>query len=77
MGSNQGTPGCGRRRFPEPRLLKKHPVAVSRWVADAARQRVEDPGYTEKLEALDKALDDWALKAHEEGDLAVTTLNQE
>ena len=67
----------GQRAGQLAKLLKKHPVAVSRWVADATRQRIEDPGYTEELDALDKALNDWALKAHEKGNLAVTTPNQE
>lgn len=34
----------GQRAWQLATLLGKHPVAVSRWVSDAARQRSVDPG---------------------------------
>lgn len=37
--------------------LGKHPVAVSRWVSEAARRRREDPEFADKLRLLDEALD--------------------
>lgn len=51
-------------------LLRKHPVAVSRWVSDAARRRQEDPAFAEKIEALDEALTMWAAEASAVGNLA-------
>jgi len=51
-------------------LLSKHPVAVSRWVSDAARRRQEDPAFAEKIEALDEALTIWAAEASARGNLA-------
>jgi hypothetical protein len=52
-------------------LLNKHPVAVSRWVADAARQRTEDPGFSKQMETLDEALSDWVLEAYARGKFAI------
>jgi putative transposase len=53
------------------KLLNKHPVAVSRWVTDAARQRTEDPRYSERMDALDEAVNDWALEAYARGEFAI------
>lgn len=53
------------------KLLNRHPVAVSRWVAHAARQRTEDPGYSEWMDALDEAVNDWALEAYARGEFAI------
>jgi len=51
-------------------LLRKHPVAVSRWVADAAKQRSEEPAFGKTMDELDEALSAWALKACERGELS-------
>ncbi len=53
------------------RLLNKHPVAVRRWVADAARQRTEDPRYSERMDALGEALSEWALEADARGEFTI------
>jgi hypothetical protein len=37
-------------------LLEKHTVAVSRWVAEAARQRQDAAGYEEEMKSLDERL---------------------
>lgn len=52
-------------------LLNKHPVAVSRWVSDAARQRIEDPRYSEEMDTLDQELSEWALDAYAKGEFAI------
>ena len=52
-------------------LLNKHPVAVSRWVSDAARQRQEEPAFGEEMENLDKVLSAWALDAYKRGEFAL------
>jgi hypothetical protein len=52
-------------------LLNKHPVAVSRWVADAARLRQDEPAFAEEIESLDKALSLWALDAQRRGEFAL------
>ena len=52
-------------------LLNKHPVAVSRWVSDAARQRQEEPAFGEEMENLDEVLSAWALDAHKRGEFAL------
>ena len=54
--------------------LDKHPVAVSRWVADAARQRDVDDGFVEQMDRLDEELSVWALAALASGALASTEL---
>ena len=51
-------------------LLNKHPVAVSRWVSDAARQRREEAGFGERMDRLDEALSAWTLEAYERGKFA-------
>ncbi len=51
-------------------LLKKHPVAVSRWVSDAARQRREEPVFGHMMDELDEALSAWALEACRRGEFA-------
>ena len=51
-------------------LLDKHAVAVSRWVAHAARERADDPGLEEKMRDLDRQLSQWALAARAGGRLA-------
>ena len=48
-------------------LLEKHTVAVSRWVAEAARQRQDSPEYEEEMKSLDEKLSNWALDAQERG----------
>jgi putative transposase len=53
------------------KLLNKHPVAVSRWVAEAARRRTEDPGFSRQMDGLDEALSDWALEAYARGEFAI------
>jgi len=50
-------------------LLNKHPVAVSRWVSDAARRRQEDRAFEEELDNVDQALSVWALDALKRGEL--------
>jgi len=52
-------------------LLNKHPVAVSRWVADAARLRHDKPAFAEEIESLDKALSSWAVDAQRRGEFAL------
>ena len=52
-------------------MLSKHPVAVSRWVSDAARQRKEDPAFSEEMEALDEALSNRALDPYARGEFAI------
>lgn len=37
----------------------------------AARQRTEDPGYSERMDALDEAVNDWALEAYARGEFAI------
>ena len=36
-------------------LLNKHPVAVSRWVSDAARRRQEEPAFGEEMKTSTKS----------------------
>ena len=48
-------------------LLNKHTVAVSRWVAEAARQRQRDSEYEEEMNRLDEQLSIWALDAQARG----------
>jgi hypothetical protein len=50
-------------------LLEKHPVAVSRWVAEVARGRLVDPGIEERTR-LDQALSIRALAAQSNGVLS-------
>ena len=50
-------------------LLDKHPVAVSRWVAQAARERADDLGFEQKMSDLDEQLSQWALAARAAGKL--------
>jgi predicted transcriptional regulator len=56
-------------------LLEKHPVAVSRWVAEAARARQVDPGIEESMTKLDAELSSWALTARANGALAPRELS--
>jgi hypothetical protein len=51
-------------------VLEKHPVAVSRWVAEAACERQEDPVIEEKMTRLDEELSRWALAAQARGELS-------
>lgn len=51
-------------------LLNKHPVAVSRWVSDSARQRQEVSAFGVAMDKRDEALSGWALEASKRGDLA-------
>ena len=48
-------------------LLNKHTVAVSRWVAEAARRRQGDTEYEEEMKHLDEQLSIWALDAQARG----------
>jgi len=57
-------------------LLEKHTVAVSRWVAEAARQRQAAPEYEEEIKRLDEKLSNWALDAYERGLLEPRNLNK-
>ena len=52
-------------------LLNKHPVAISRWVSDVARQRHDEPAIAEEVESLDKALNSCALDAQRRGEFAL------
>jgi len=52
-------------------VLEKHPVAVSRWVAEAARVRQVDPVIEEKMTRLDEELSKWALAALARGELSI------
>jgi len=54
-------------------MLEKHTVAVSRWVAEAARERQADPGFAEKMSWLDEELSNWALDTLERGTLEPRT----
>lgn len=51
-------------------VLEKHPVAVSRWVAEVARERQADPLIEEKMTRLDEELSRWALAAQGRGELS-------
>lgn len=51
-------------------LLEKHPVAVSRWVTEAPRGRLVDPGVEERMTRLDQALSIRALAAQSNGVLS-------
>lgn len=51
-------------------LLEKHPVAVSRWVTEAARGRLVDAGIEEGMTRLDEELSTWALAAQSSGALS-------
>jgi hypothetical protein len=51
-------------------LLNKHPVAVSRWVSDSAKQRREEPAFGKAMDQLDEALSALALEAHKRGEFA-------
>ena len=57
-------------------LLDKHPVAVSRWVTDAARRRYADSGFEGQMEHLDEELSIWALTASKGGLLSPRTPNR-
>ena len=57
-------------------LLEKHPVAVSRWVAEAARARQFDPGIEKKMTRLDEELSTWALAVQSGGALAPRELGK-
>ena len=52
-------------------MFNKHPVVVSRWVSDAARQRQEEPTFGEKMDNLDEVLSAWALDAYKRGEFAL------
>ena len=57
-------------------LLEKHTVAVSRWVAEAARQRQAAPEFEEEMKRLDEKLSNWAVDAHARGLLEPQSLNK-
>jgi len=57
-------------------LLEKHPVAVSRWVAEVARARQADAEIEEKMTGLDEKLSEWALAAQASGALAPRNLSK-
>ena len=48
-------------------LLEKHTVALSRWVAEAARQRQSTPEFEGEMNRLDEKLSNWALDARARG----------
>jgi REP element-mobilizing transposase RayT len=52
-------------------VLDKHPVAVSRWVAEVAGRRQKDRLIDEKMTKLDEALSRWALDAQARGELSI------
>jgi len=64
-----GVERWGQRAGQPAANLNKHPVAVSRWVSEAARQRQEYRGFQRKIDDLDEALGKWALRACPLGDL--------
>jgi hypothetical protein len=66
-----GVERWGQRAGQLAALLNKHPVAVSRWVSDAARQRQEEPEFGEEMDNLDEAVSAWALDAYERGEFAL------
>jgi putative transposase len=66
-----GVERWGQRAGQLAALLNKHPVAVSRWVSDAARQRQEEPAFGEEMENLDEVLSAWALDAYKRGEFAL------
>ena len=66
-----GVERWGQRAGQLAALLNKHPVAVSRWVSDAARQRQEEAVFGQETENLDEALSAWALDAYERGEFAL------
>ena len=51
-------------------LLAEHPVAVSRWVAEAVRRRTDEADFGEQMARPDEGLSKWALAALENGSLA-------
>jgi len=63
----------GKRAGKLATLLDKHTVAVSRWVADAARGRHTDPEYAQKLLWLDEELSKRTLSAQAKGEPASVT----
>ena len=65
-----GVERWGQRAGQLAELLNKHPVAVSRWVSDAARCRQDAPPFGEEMDNLDEALSAWALGAFKRGELA-------
>lgn len=65
-----GVERWGQRAGRLAELLNKHPVAVSRWVADAARRRQEDRAFEKEMDNVDQALSAWALNALRRGELA-------
>ncbi len=68
--SNTLTGSGGQRAGRLASLLEKHPVAVSRWVAEAARRRTVDAGFGEQMVRLDEEFSKWALVALASGALA-------
>ena len=65
-----GVERWGQRAGQLAALLNKHPVAVSRWVSDAARRRQEDRTFEKEMDNIDQALSAWALDALRSGELA-------
>jgi REP element-mobilizing transposase RayT len=59
----------GQRAGKIAEILAKHPVAVSRWVAEAARSRQTDAVIEENMAGLDEELSKWALVAQASGAL--------
>jgi hypothetical protein len=57
-------------------LVDKHPVAVSRWVAEAARARQVDARIEQKMTRLDEELSAWASAAQSSGALAPRKLGE-
>ena len=66
-----GVERWGQRAGQLAALLNKHPVAVSRWVSEGARQRQEEAAFGIEMDNLDEALSVWALDAYKRGEFAL------
>ena len=44
------------------KVMRKHPVVVSRWVSEAGLIRNEDNRFAKDLDALDQAMSDLAIE---------------
>ena len=54
-------------------MLEHHTATVSRWAAEAARERQADPGFEEKMLWLDEELSNRGLEALERGTYELRT----
>ena len=66
-----GVERWGQRAGQLAALLNKHPVAVSRWVSEGARQRQEDAAFGREIDSLDELLSVWAIDAYNRGEFAL------